>query len=315
MVAVSFFSKKAPVLVTGGSGLVGRALVEELRHQGYESVISLSRRDCDLLDPESVLKTFARTKPKLIFHLAARVFGLGGNGKFKSDVLVENVRINTNVIEAARAAKVEKIVAMGSGCVYPEFPSGEPLLETQVWDGPPHPSEDSYGHSKRLMLAHLVASREQYGTNFAYAVSGNIYGQFDNFDPLNGHVTPSLVAKFYEAKNKGTPVSVWGTGAAVRDFTHSKDAARALVLMMEQTQGVMNLGSGERRSIRDLVQVLANHTGVDVIWDDSKPDGQLKRVYDLGGLAQLGFLPETSFEDGIRQTYDWYAENFPNVRR
>ena len=302
-------------LITGGSGLVGQALTKFLRMHGYENLKSLSSSDCDLRNGKEVEQVLSDEKPDFVFHLAAKVFGLGGNAKFKSDVLVDNVLINTNVVEASRKVNVKKIVAMGSGCVYPDFADQKPVREEQIWEGAPHPSEDSYGHSKRLMLAHLQASRSQFGTKFAFAISGNLYGPGDNFDIENGHVTPSLISKFHTAKRQGRKVSVWGTGAAIRDFTYSDDMAAALYIILQNQEGPINAGSGNRHSIREIVEILSEHTGVEVEWDGSKPDGQLARFYDMSKLEAAGFKPVVGLKEGVIKTFDWYAENFPNVRK
>lgn len=228
-------------------------------------------------------------KPSHVFHLAARVHGLGGNSRYKSDILYENVMINTHVVEQARRVGVQKIVVMGSGCVYPELQGQTELFEGQIWNGPPHPSEDSYAHAKRLMLAQLDAAAHQYGLRSAFAVSGNLYGPHDSFNSEDGHVTPSLVAKFYQAKTVGGPVSVWGSGVAIRDFSHADDAARALIAIMHRLEGPVNLGSGFRHPVRDIVAALEAATGhtVPVLWQSDKPDGQLERYYNLDKLARL----------------------------
>ena len=197
MRAKVIIDESARILITGGTGLVGRALVKFLASQGFKNVIAIGSRDCDLRDGNEVQKLFSKASPDYLFHLAARVHGMGGNKKYKSDILYENVLINTNVVEHARRARVKKVVAMGSGCVYPELAGQEELFEEQIWIGPPHPSEDSYAHSKRLMLAQLEAAREQYGFASAFAISGNLYGPHDNFNAEEGHVIPSLVAKFF----------------------------------------------------------------------------------------------------------------------
>jgi GDP-L-fucose synthase len=223
--------------------------------------------------------------------------------------------MNTNVIEAATKTGVFKIIAMGSGCVYPDFEDGSPLKEEQIWLGPPHPSEAPYAHSKRLMLSHLEAAREQFATDFAFVISGNLYGPGDNFNTEDGHVTPSLVAKFFEASRSGGVVRPWGTGSAIRDFTFNEDMASALILIANSISGPVNAGSGHRHSILEIVQALSNLTGVSVEWDSAMPDGQLARVYDLSRLFEAGFQPKTSLTEGLAKTFNWYADNYPNVRR
>jgi GDP-L-fucose synthase len=310
-----FVSKDSSILITGGTGLVGRALSAQLSLEGYTNVSSVGSKSCDLRDSSAVSEMMNRIAPKHVFHLAARVHGLGGNTLYKSDILFENVMINSNVIEFARRAGVEKIVAMGSGCVYPELKGHEELFENQIWAGPPHSSEDSYAHSKRLMSAQLDAAKEQYGLSSAFVISGNLYGPFDNFNIEEGHVTPSLVAKFFDAAKNNTPVSVWGSGIAIRDFTYSTDVATALLAIWKNIEGPVNMGSGMRHPIRDIVATLQSITGVDIEWDNNKPDGQLVRFYNLDKLESTGFKAKVSLEEGVRRTYEWYAENSQVARK
>jgi GDP-L-fucose synthase len=303
------------ILITGGTGLVGRALSNALANEGFANVVSLGSRDCDLRDSAAVSQLMSINAPEYVFHLAARVHGIGGNTRYKSDILVDNVLINTNVVEHSRRVGVKKIVAMGSGCVYPELKGHEELFENQVWNGPPHPSEDSYAHSKRLMLAQLNAASEQYGLSSAFVISGNLFGPHDSFNIEEGHVIPSLVAKFHTAKQNGTSVSVWGSGVAIRDFTYSDDTARALISILRNLEGAVNMGSGMRHPIRDIVDTLHALTGVPVKWDANKPDGQLVRYYNLDRLMSTGFAASVGLAEGIRSTYQWYEQNWTTARK
>jgi GDP-L-fucose synthase len=302
------------ILITGGTGLIGRALSRILADEGFTNVVSIGSRDCDLRDNNAVSSLINELAPDYVFHLAARVHGIGGNARYKSDILVDNVLINTNVIEYSRRIGVKKIVAMGSGCVYPELKEQEELFENQIWIGPPHPSEDSYAHSKRLMLAQLDAAREQYGLSSAFVISGNLYGPHDNFNIEEGHVIPSLVAKFFDATRNGRPVQVWGSGVAVRDFSYCDDAARGLISILHGIEGAVNLGSGLRHPIRDIVDKLQALTNVPVEWDADKPDGQLRRYYNLDKIKNIGFEARTCLDEGIRRTYEWYRENWRTAR-
>lgn len=306
----------ARILITGGTGLVGHALVSVLADEGFGNIIAVGSGDCDLRDGNAVQKMFTDLRPDYVFHLAARVFGIGGNKKYKSDVLFDNVMINSNVIEFARKAGAKKIVAMGSICVYPEFQGQQEFKEEHIWMGPPHSSEDSYAHAKRLMLAQLQAAKEQYGLASAFAISANLYGPHDNFDIENGHVTPSLIAKFFKAKQTGQSVKVWGSGAAIRDFSYCDDAARALYEILLKIEGPVNLGSGFRHPVRDIVSILQGICGesVRVEWDSDKPDGELYRSYNLDRLAAAGFHAKITLEEGIRRTYDWYSVNWKTAR-
>jgi len=307
---------KKPVLVTGASGVIGSALVQELRDNGYEHVIAANTADADLLNFDSTVDLIRRTKPSLVFHLAARVFGIMGNMKNKGPVFYENVLINTNVIEACRLADVKKVVAMGSTAIYSDQ-ADLPMSEGQIWRGPPHPSEEAYAHAKRTMYAHLQAYQDSYGLDYAFCISTNLYGPYDKFDERFGHVVPSLVSKFQRSAQSGEPVYVWGTGAPERDFLYSKDAALALRLVGEQFSGAINIASGRPVRITSLVEILQRISGgkTEVIWDTTKPDGQNKRDYDITKLKNLGFEPRHSLEQGLRETYKWYLDNFSSARR
>lgn len=309
--------RSAPILVTGAGGLVGTALLSLLAEQGFTNILSPRSTEVDLRDPVATTAYFSKVSPVYVYHLAAKVYGILGNMENKGLSYFENVMINTNVVEAARLANVRKIVAMGSGAVYPYPPPRKLLEEDDIWIGQPHPSEDSYAHSKRAMFAQLTAYKEQYGMDFVFAISGNLYGPNDKFDIEHGHVTPALVAKFHAAKAAGTKVSVWGNGSAVRDFTYATDAAMALLTVMEKGQGAINIGSGDIRPIRDIVAILSEVTNMSdqVEWDASKPNGQEFRAYRLDRLMDLGFRAKVDLRTGLDLTFRWYAENAATARQ
>lgn len=305
------------ILITGGTGLVGNALKKVLTDAGYNNVLAMSRQDCDLTDYTQTVDFFKSQKPDYVFHLAAQVYGIMGNMENKGKSYLFNSLINMGVVEGARQAGVQKIVAMGSGCVYPYPAPGLPLTEDMVWKGEPHDSEDSYAHAKRGMLAQLNAYKEEYGMESAFVICGNLYGPYDKFDPRWGHVVPSLVAKFYEAAQTGQPVTVWGNGSARRDFTYSDDAARALLAIMQNISGPVNLGSGNVYAIREIIETLAKISGLEdrVEWDASKPNGQDYRAYDLSKLQSTGFKAQVDLQSGLQTTYDWYAAHCQSARR
>lgn len=305
------------IVITGGGGLVGHALSAFLNEKGYTNVVSLRSSDGDLTEWATARDIFARLAPAYVFHLAARVYGIRGNMENKGVSFRDNVLINTNVIEACRLSAVKKIVAMGSGCVYPYPSPGLPLKEDMVWQGKPHESEDSYAHAKRAMLAQLIAYNEQYGLPYAFVISANLYGPHDKFDVEHGHVTPSLVRKFVEAKQSGGRVSVWGNGSARRDFIYSSDVAGALVAIMEQVEGPVNMGSGNVHSIREIVDELGRITGLNdrIDWDPAKPNGQDYREYDLSRLQSTGFVPAISLREGLVATVEWFIRAAGTVRK
>lgn len=303
------------ITVTGAGGVLGRALLKQLRGSTAEPIDIVRSDTLDLRDAKATADYFTTKRPQLVYHLAARVHGLGGNMEFPAEMFSDNVRINTNVVQYAYAAGCRKIVAVSTVAAYsPEAP--KPVSESSLWDGPPHGAEIYYGHAKRAMLAQLESCMKQYDTEFVYPLLTNIYGHDDKFDIAHGHVIPSLIAKFYHAKTTGEPVTVWGSGRAERDFLHADDAARALILLAGSGSGAINVASGTVQSIQRAVEILARHTGVrDIRWDATKPDGELQRRYDIERLSDLGFVPCVSLEQGLAETFDWYESRYPAVRR
>jgi GDP-L-fucose synthase len=300
------------ILITGGRGMVGKHLLNHLTEAGYTDVCI---SNVDLMSPYYTKAAFAQIKPTYVFHMAAYVRGIAGNMKAQSYSFVRNTTINMNVIDACREVSVRKIVAMGTVAMYPDKKS-EHYSESDLWEGQPHSSEYGYGNAKRHMLAQLECYKNDYGISYACAISTNLYGAHDRFDIEHGHVIPSLVRKFYEAKRDGTPVSIWGDGSATRDFLYVKDAVRGLVMMMESGEGAINLSTGDSYTIRQAAETLGIHSKHDVVeWDTSKPVGQKHRQYDMARLRALGFMPEYSLARGLKETYDWYSDNSECARK
>lgn len=305
------------ILVTGASGVIGTALVAELQaNGGGRPVVALTSRDVDLTDFAATVALFRRHCPAIVYHLAARVSGIMGNLSAQGQAYFDNARINTNAVEAARLAGATKIVAMGSAAIYSDIVP-LPMREEDIWLGAPHGSEAAYAHAKRGMLAHLQAYQDQYGLDYAYGVSTNLFGPHDRFDEQHGHVLPSLVSKFHRAARDGGAVTVWGSGVPRRDFLYSRDAARALRLIGEGFTGPINLATGTSISIKEtaeLIRAIAD-PAIEINWDRSKPDGQRLRDYDVSKLRALGFVPAFSLEAALAETYRWYADNAAQARR
>ena len=304
------------ILVTGAGGLVGSAVIAELESSGYSNVIGVTSSMVDLTDWATTRELIQSSRPDVVIHVAARVYGLMGNLENLGRVFTDNVRMNTNVIEGALLAGSRKVVAMGSAAIYSdEVPL--PMREDDVWLGPPHYSEAPYAHAKRAMLAQLEAYKQMSGMEFAYCVSTNLFGPNDRFDEKWGHVVPSLVSKVHQAVQQGGPLVVWGSGKPTRDMLYSLDAARAIRLIAESGHGAINLATGESHTIREVVELLCQISGYtgEVVWDDSKPDGQRQRSYDVSKLAALGFTPTSTLADGLEATYEWYSANVERVRR
>lgn len=303
-------------MITGASGVIGTALVAELKAAGDQPVVALCSRDVDLTDFPATLALFRQHRPSIVYHLAARVSGIMGNLRAQGQAYLDNVLINTNTVEAARLAGARKVVAMGSAAIYSDQIS-LPMREEDIWQGAPHSSEAGYAHAKRGMLAQLQSYQDQYGLDYAYCVSTNLFGPNDRFDEQHGHVLPSLISKFYHAVREGRAATVWGSGTPQRDFLYSKDAARAIRIIGEGFTGPINLAGGRTISISEtaeLIRHIAGHS-MEIVWDRSKPDGQRLREYDVSKLRALGFQTAFSLEAALTETYRWYAQNAAAARR
>ncbi|QHC65687.1 NAD-dependent epimerase/dehydratase family protein [Rathayibacter sp. VKM Ac-2759] len=303
------------VLVTGSTGVIGTAIVHELREHGYD-VFAASSEQADLRDESATAALLNTVAPDSVIHLAARVHGLMGNLRSPGEMYFDNARINTNVVEASRLAGVRKIVAMGSVAMYSDG-LRMPMRESDIWMGPPHASEAGYAHAKRGMLAQLEAYAEQYGVDYAMVLSTNLFGPADRFDEERGHVLPSLVSRFHRSVRLDQRMVVWGDGSAQRDFLYSKDAATGLRILLERGSGVYNLASGRETRIREVVDTLAGVSGYrgEIEWDTSKPNGQRERSYDVSRLTGLGWTPRYGLEEALRETYEWFDANASLVRR
>jgi len=301
--------KQDTIVVTGARGLFGSAMVEYLRAQGYQNVVGVGREECDLSDLPATRRYFEQLAPQYVFHAAGRVYGIMGNMKNKALSFYDNILINTSVVDASYRAGVKKIAVMGTGAVYPYPPPGQPFTEDMIFMGEPHKSEDSYSHAKRAMLGMLRAYNESYGLDWTYIVSCNLFGPRDRFDAEQGHVIPSLIKRFYDAKRDGGRVAVWGDGTARRDFLFVEDAARAAFLAMDRIEGPVNIGSGNVYTIREMVEALTEVSGMEgrVDWDASKPNGREYLGYDLSRISAAGFKSENTFKEGLRKTWDWYV--------
>lgn len=305
------------ILIAGGSGLVGVNLSEHLQAQGFSRILVPSSADCDLTDRQTVRDYFRSNQPSYVFHMAGFVRGIMGNMRNQGESYLKNTLINTYVIDACHEFRVKKVVAMGTAAMYPDPVRGVPLAEGDVWKGPPHFSEYGYAQSKRGMLAQLQVYENSYGMPYAFAFCTNLYGPHDRFNTETGHVIPSLVKKFHDAKLAKTQVTVWGDGSAHRDFLYIKDCSRALHVIMDQITGPVNLATGTSRKIRDVVDILASHTGTNdqVVWDTSKPSGYTLRAYDVSRLQAAGFACQYTLEQALRETYDWYASHRDAARQ
>ncbi|MBI2710379.1 MAG: GDP-L-fucose synthase [Actinobacteria bacterium] len=302
------------MLVTGGRGFLGRAVVERLRARGATSIATPSSGEYDLREPEAVAKLFADVQPDLVIHLAARVGGIGYNIERPGELYLDNLLMGTYVIEEARMRATPKTVLVGTVCSYPKI-TAVPFEESSLWQGYPEESNAPYGVAKLAHLTHLQANRAQYGQAGVYLIPTNLYGPGDKFHPAVSHVIPALIRKCVEAAERGDDhIEVWGTGAASREFLYVDDAAEGIVMAAESYDGEepVNLGADREMPISELVDHVVAATGFrgEVRWDTSKPDGQPRRRVDASRARErFGFEASTPFGEGLRRTVDWYLAN------
>jgi GDP-L-fucose synthase len=302
------------VMVTGGGGFLGTAVVERLRRLGPADISVPRSGEYDLRKRQEIERALADHRPDVIIHLAAVVGGIGANRDNPGRFFYENAIMGIELIEAARVGGVAKFVTIGTVCAYPKF-TPVPFHEADLWDGYPEETNAPYGLAKKMLLVQGQAYRAQYGMNVIYLIPVNLYGPGDNFDPASSHVIPALIRKCVDARDAGAPaIEVWGTGSASREFLYVDDAAAGIVLGADRYDGAepVNLGVGREITIRDLVETIARLTGFEgeIRWDASKPDGQPRRALDTSRAREaFGFVAQTSFEDGLRATIEWYERS------
>jgi len=308
---MSYWSNRR-VLVTGGSGFLGRVVSRKLAERGAAHVFVPRSTDYDLTQMNDVEKAFADGAPDVVVHLAARVGGIGANLERPAELYLANLLMGTFVIEEARRRDVEKTVLLGTICAYPKF-TRVPFSEDALWDGYPEETNAPYGLAKKALLVHAQANHQQYGQRAIYLLPTNLYGPGDKFNAAVSHVIPALIKKCVDAKERGeSAIDVWGTGRATREFLYVDDAAEGIVLAAETYDAPepINLGSGREISIKELAEIIAGFVGFegDLRWDTSKPDGQPRRLVDASRAEKtFGFKASTSLEAGIRATIDWYV--------
>jgi len=300
------------VLVAGGSGLVGSAIVRELKRLNQE-VIGISSKDVDLLERSKTFECINNLKPTAIINCAAKVGGIGGNNSYPVEFLSHNLQIQSNLMDAAHAAKVSKFVFLGSSCIYPKD-CAQPIKEEYLLTGALEQTNSAYAVAKIAGIELIKSYRKEYGYKWISLMPTNMYGPNDNFDLENGHVLPVLIRKFIEAKRSGSgKVTLWGSGSPLREFLHVDDLAKAVVLCMDKFDDSkqINIGSGQEVSIKDLASKISNAVGFngEIIWDSSKPDGTMRKILDSSKIANLGWKPLISLDQGIASTVEWYLQN------
>lgn len=298
------------IYVAGHRGLVGSAIVRAIESVEEHTWVGQTRQELDLLDRSAVFDYVLKEKPDWVIIAAAKVGGIHANATYPVEFLSENLQIETNLIDACHAANIERVLFLGSSCIYPKA-CPQPIKEEYLLTGPLEPTNEAYALAKISGLKLIEAYRKQYGHNWISAMPTNLYGPGDNFDLENSHVLPALLRKFHEAKMSSSPsVTLWGSGTPKREFLHADDLAAACLHLLANYDGevALNIGTGEDISIGDLAQLVATITGFTggLNWDSTKPDGTPRKQLDVARISSTGWRAGISLEDGLASTYAWY---------
>lgn len=300
------------IYVAGHRGLVGSAIHRRLESAGYENLITRSRGELELLDARAVEEFFETEKPEYVFLAAARVGGILANDTYPVEFLQDNLRVQLNVVEAAHRHGVEKLLFLGSSCIYPKF-APQPMKEEHLLTGELEPTNEPYAIAKIAGIELCQAYNRQHGTDYISVMPTNLYGPGDNFDLETSHVLPALIRKFHEARERGDEsVTVWGTGEPRREFLHVDDLADACVYLMDNYSGseIVNIGVGEDISIRQLAELIREVVGYEgrIVHDTAKPDGAPRKLLDVSKLHGLGWEASIPLRRGMEDTYKWFVE-------
>lgn len=315
------------IFVAGHRGMVGSAIVRRLQERGYARILTADRQTLDLLDQAAVRRFFDAHRIDQVYLAAAKVGGIHANNTYPAAFIHENLLIQTNVIHAAHMNGVDRLLFLGSSCIYPKM-AAQPMREDALLTGVLEPTNEPYAIAKIAGIKMCESYNRQYGRRYRSVMPTNLYGPNDNFHPENAHVLPALMRRLHEAKVEGRPtVTVWGTGRAMREFLHVDDMARASVFVMEMDDAVyaantrpdlshINVGTGEDCTIGELAAALARVIGYEgrLEFDATKPDGTPRKLMDVSRLAAMGWRPEIGLEDGLRQTYRWFLDNHATIR-
>ena len=301
------------VYVAGHNGLVGSAIVRALEAAGTGEIIGWRSSDLDLRDRNATMDAITQAKPDIVIDAAARVGGIMANSTYPVEFMKDNLLIQTNVMDAAHACDVNRLLFLGSSCIYPRHAT-QPIRESSLMTGPLEPTNQAYAMAKISGIFYIEAFRTQYGRHWISAMPTNLYGPRDNFDLQSSHVLPAFIRRFHEAKLSGaSSVTMWGTGAPRREFLHVDDLARASMLLLDSYDDAqtINVGLGEDMPIRELAETVADVIGFGgtIEWDSTKPDGMPRKLLDTSRINALGWQPQIGLREGVASTYAWYLEN------
>ena len=313
--------KQDKIFVAGHRGLVGGAILRNLKKKGYSNIITRTHKELDLTNQAAVYDFFATEKPDYVFLAAAKVGGIGANSAHPAPFIYENMMIGFNIVDAAYKNGTKKLLNLGSSCIYPKM-APQPLKEECLLTGALEPTNDAYALAKISVIKLCAAYNKEYGTNFLSVMPTNLYGPGDNYELTGSHVLPAMIRKFHEAKISGRDtVTLWGDGSPYREFLYSEDLAEAVVYLMENKDATdlgefINIGTGEDLQIKELAGIVSSVVYEDtperscsINWDTTKPNGTPKKLLDISKLKTLGFTPSTNLKDGIRLSYRDFLEN------
>lgn len=311
--------RDATFYIAGHRGLVGSAIQRKLEAEGFTDIVGKSSAELDLKDRDAVFAYFETIKPRYVALAAAKVGGIMANSTYPVDFLSDNMRIQLNVLDAARENGVERLIFLGSSCIYPKF-AEQPITEDSLLTGHLEPTNDAYAIAKIAGILQVQATRRQYGLPWISAMPTNLYGPNDNFSPQGSHVLPALIRRYDEAARSGAKsVTNWGTGTPRREFLHADDLADAVLHLMEHYDGPaqVNVGTGTDVTIREIAETIATVVGYEggTDWDTSKPDGTPQKLLDVSKLATAGWTSQISLEDGLRSTVEWYRQHVGALRQ
>ena len=310
--------RDAPFYVAGHRGLVGSAIWRHLESQGFTNLVGRTHADMDLLDREAVFDYLREIKPKYLVLAAAKVGGIMANSTYPVDFLSNNVRVQSNVMDAALEVGVERLLFLGSSCIYPKF-AEQPIREDSLLTGSLEPTNDAYAIAKIAGIINVQAVRRQYGLPWISAMPTNLYGPNDNFSPTGSHVLPALIRRYEEARlTRADSVTNWGTGSPRREFMHSDDMAAACLHLMEHYDGPsqVNVGTGSDVTIKEIAETIGEVVGFEgeTLWDTSKPDGTPQKLLDVSKLADAGWRAKISLAEGLDRTVQWFRDNRDKLR-
>ncbi|MCU1524505.1 MAG: GDP-L-fucose synthase [Microbacteriaceae bacterium] len=310
--------KNTRIYVAGHKGLAGSAIWRHLEDEGFDDLVGTSSSDLDLRDRSAVFDFMRANRPAVVVDAAAKVGGIHANDTFPAAFLSDNLQIQVNIMDAANDVDVDRLLFLGSSCIYPKFAS-QPIKESSLLTGELEPTNDAYAIAKIAGIMQVQASRKQYGRRWISAMPTNLYGPGDNFHPENSHVLPALLRRIHQAKvAEADEVVIWGSGTPLREFLYVDDLAEASLFLLEHydSPDTINVGVGEDLSIHDLAQLIADIVGFEgrLLQDPSKPDGTPRKLLDVSRLNELGWHAKTGLRDGITSTYRWYLENITSVR-